>query len=189
MKWSGSRVRSTDVAAASAKRKRTERERSAREQALRLLARREHGRRELATKLASRGFPTTEIEQALTELQEQGWLDDVRAARHYARELFESRGFGRTRVIQMLQARGFSEAEIRSGIEEFDRADLEEARAWKAAERFRQVGRKRPDAFVRHLERLGFGPRVIVAVLGRAGLEEAMAWSRRARRRSTSEDG
>ena len=56
------------------------------EQAVRLLARREHGFRELQAKLAAKGFDTQVLEQQLLRLVEQGLQSDSRYASAIIRE-------------------------------------------------------------------------------------------------------
>ena len=53
---------------------------SVRATAIRMLARREHGRTELAQRLKMRGAPAAEIESVLDELQQLGLLSDSRYA-------------------------------------------------------------------------------------------------------------
>lgn len=57
------------------------------EKALQLLARREHARQELSTKLAQRGFPRDLIAEELDQLELEGYLSDERFAREKARAL------------------------------------------------------------------------------------------------------
>jgi len=53
---------------------------SVRATAIRMLARREHGRTELAQRLKMRGAPAAEVESVLDELQQLGLLSDSRYA-------------------------------------------------------------------------------------------------------------
>ncbi|RBP25645.1 regulatory protein [Marinobacter pelagius] len=77
----------------------------ARAAALRLLARREHSRLELALKLRQRRFGNGLIEEVLDEYEEQGWLDDHRFADVYARQRMDL-GYGPLRILGELQQRG-----------------------------------------------------------------------------------
>ncbi len=80
----------------------------ARARALRLLARREHSRAELAAKLGARGHGKEEIEAALAGLAEAGLQSDARYAEAYARSRME-RGYGPLRIRAELAARGVDE--------------------------------------------------------------------------------
>ncbi len=68
-----------------------------------LLARREHGRAELARKLAAHGTEE-EIANVLAELESEGLLSDTRAAAAYVRA--HGARFGAARLRQDLRARG-----------------------------------------------------------------------------------
>jgi regulatory protein len=73
--------------------------------ALRLLARREHSRRELHTKLQLRDYEKQHIEQALDRLCEQNYLSDRRFAAAYVDERV-AKGFGALRIDAELRERG-----------------------------------------------------------------------------------
>jgi len=77
-----------------------------------LLARREHSRQELGTKLSQKGHSPQFIDLVLTELVEQNLLSDVRFAEAYVR----MRGYGPKRIMAELQQRGVGEAEIHRAL-------------------------------------------------------------------------
>jgi len=77
-------------------------------EALALLARREHSRRELARKLAARGHDPADIGRALDELGTSGLLSDARMAELYVAERL-AKGFGPLRVRQELRERGLAD--------------------------------------------------------------------------------
>jgi regulatory protein len=108
------------------------REPSLQERALRLLARREHSRAELARKLRAHTGPEDELEALLDDLAGRKLLSDERYAEARTRVL--SRRFGSARIAHDLRA---------SGVEEH-LADLalKTARATEA-ERAREVWRRK----------------------------------------------
>lgn len=77
----------------------------ARSAALRLLARREHSRYELAMKLRQRGIGPEVYEPVLDEYEEEGWLSDERFAEVYTRQRVDL-GYGPLRILGELQQRG-----------------------------------------------------------------------------------
>ena len=77
--------------------------------ALRLLARREHSRRELHSKLQLRAYEAQQIEQALDRLCEQDYLSDQRFAEAYVAERV-AKGFGALRIEAELRERGIDGA-------------------------------------------------------------------------------
>jgi regulatory protein len=98
-----------------------------RQQAIRLLARREHTRTELARKLAARGT-SDEIESVLTELEASQLLSDKRAAESYVRG--HSARLGASRLRHDLKSKGVSVEMIDEQLSNEDMPDeLERARA------------------------------------------------------------
>lgn len=77
----------------------------ARSVALRLLARREHSRYELAMKLRQRKLDPVDYEPVLDEYEAEGWLSDERFAEIYCRQRIEL-GYGPLRILGELQQRG-----------------------------------------------------------------------------------
>ncbi len=74
-----------------------------------MLSRREHSAFEIRDKLQKRDFEESEIEQAIIELQQGGWLSDERFAEAYIR-MRQLKGFGPTRIGIELNERGVDEA-------------------------------------------------------------------------------
>src|SRR5262249_25143170 len=75
-----------------------------RERALRLLARREHSRSELARKLRPHVLPEDDLDALLDDLSKRKQLSDERYAESRAHAL--SRKFGAARIAQELRAKG-----------------------------------------------------------------------------------
>ncbi|MFP3978879.1 regulatory protein RecX [Marinobacter sp. KMM 10035] len=82
-----------------------EQEYKVRSVALRLLARREHSRQELALKLRQRKLDSSIISQVLDDYEGEGWLDDNRFADVYSRQRIDL-GYGPLKVLAELQQRG-----------------------------------------------------------------------------------
>ncbi|MFV2005379.1 MAG: regulatory protein RecX [Gammaproteobacteria bacterium] len=81
---------------------------SAKSVAVKLLSRREHSAFEIRDKLQKRDFDEAEIAQAITELQQGGWLSDERFAKAYIR-MRQLKGFGPIRIAMELNERGVNE--------------------------------------------------------------------------------
>lgn len=134
--------------------------------AMRLLARREHSRAELAAKLSRRGLGEVEIERVLDQLEEAGALSEAR----FVEQLVHARlrqGYGPHRIRRDLAARGVdpeaAEAELA----------LDDA-AWAGraeAARTRHFGAPLPTRYeerarqARYLERRGYAAAHIARVL------------------------
>lgn len=98
--------------------------------ALRALNRREHSVAEIEAKLADRGFPVAEIEDAVGELVLSGALDDGRFAQAFSADKRELAGWGPERIAGELAARGVSQELIDECCGGEDREELvERARA------------------------------------------------------------
>lgn len=137
---------------------------SLRARALRLLARREHSRHELARKLAAHAQDPAELESVLDALEAQGWLSERRVVEQivHARR---SR-FGARRIARELVEKGIGEEAVAAAVQTLTEDEAESARAvWRkkfahlprtAAERARQV---------RFLQGRGFGFDAIMKVV------------------------
>jgi regulatory protein len=130
------------------------------EKAVQLLASRPHFRRQLAAKLAQRGYPPEEIEAALDRLTAEGYLDDRQAAASFVET---QKGWGRVRVRAELARRGADPEAVDEAVAALPEDDLPEAR--EAAAAWDRKGGKDARSLARHLERKGFSRRAIVAVL------------------------
>jgi regulatory protein len=79
---------------------------AARDRALRLLAIRPRSCRELTRALTDRGFAKETARAAAARLAQEGWLDDLSAAKSLVR--VKGARYGRSRLARELSARGFS---------------------------------------------------------------------------------
>jgi regulatory protein len=146
---------------------------SAYEQAVRLLARREHSRRELSRKLAERDFPEAEREAALDRLEREGLQSDARFAEEYARMRLE-RGFGPRRVESELAEHGVA-AELRH----FAQLEPAEERERAAAALHKRFGESPPASKkewarrMRFLEGRGFSPELCRPLVGGVDADES----------------
>lgn len=92
---------------------------------LRLLGRRELSETQLRARFARRKFTSKEIEDAVCQLRNEGFLDDRRTARAFARSELSLRQRGRIRILNQLENIGISKkiaveavAEVFSDINE-----------------------------------------------------------------------
>jgi regulatory protein len=138
---------------------------SLRARALKLLARREHSRAELARKLAVHAEDPAEIEAVLDDCERRGWLSERRVVEQmvYARRA----RYGARRIERDLVAKGVSEDAVAAALSGLKDSELEAAReVWRkkfsgrpprnASERARQA---------RFLQGRGFSLEVIMKVI------------------------
>jgi len=97
-----------------------------RERALRLLARREHSRAELARKLGQAGFATEDIAPLLDEFETRNWLSDRRFAESWVAD-HRARS-GSVKLAYDLRQRGVDDAVIEAVLSDNRDSELERAR-------------------------------------------------------------
>ncbi|WP_302139552.1 regulatory protein RecX [Halomonas alkalicola] len=88
-----------------------------RDDAIRLLARREYSRAELATRLAAKGHEPAAIGECLDALEAQGLQSDARFAETFLRSRI-LRGQGPLKIRQALSQRGIERELVRSAFSE-----------------------------------------------------------------------
>lgn len=138
-----------------------------RERALRLLARREHSRAELARKLRADLSPDDDLEALLDDLAGRRLLSDERYAESRAHAL--SRKFGAARIAHELRAKGLDKglAERASGAARA--TEVERAREiWRRKFRAPPKSREERARHARFLQSRGFSFVAIRAVVGGA---------------------
>lgn len=125
--------------------------------ALRLLARREHSRDELARKLSPHAETATALAALLDELEQRKQLSDERFAESRARAL--ARKYGPARIRHDLRSKGIAEelAQRFSRIEELERARVILDRKYRTAALTREERARR----ARFLQSRGFSPDVV----------------------------
>lgn len=87
------------------------------ETCLRLLARRDYSRKELLNKLTDKGFDRKDVLAVIDELAQQGWQDDQRYARNYARYRMQ-KGYGPVRIEYELRQNGIDEIDLDAVLQE-----------------------------------------------------------------------
>lgn len=124
---------------------------------MRLLARREHSRDELARKLSPHAETTAALAALLDELEQKKQLSEERFAEQRAHVL--SRKYGPARIRQDLRAKGIPEelAQRFSGADELARARAILDRKYRTAALTREERARR----ARFLQGRGFSPDVI----------------------------
>ena len=135
------------------------------ERALRLLARREHSRAELARKLQAHARREDDLEALLEDLSRRKLLSDERYAESRAHAL--SRKFGAARIAHELRAKGLDKglAEQASGAARA--TEVERAReVWRRKFRVAPKTREERAKQIRFLQSRGFSFDAIRATVG-----------------------
>jgi regulatory protein len=136
--------------------------------ALALLAGREHGRRELARKLAARGFPAEIVAAVVAALESSGALAEARFTETFVRSRI-AKGQGPQRIRGELAQRGVADADVDTALGDAHVDWLATARAVRR----KRFGPELPRDFrerarqARFLEYRGFDGEHVRAALGR----------------------
>ena len=85
---------------------------------LALLARRELFTEELRVRLIRQGYNARQVEETIRRLTAQGSLNNLRAAKTYARNAVQNKSRGRSRVLKELDQRGVSSSDSQQAIDE-----------------------------------------------------------------------
>lgn len=115
---------------------------AARAQAIALLARREHSRKELRSKLNTRGYEAGLLEALLDTLAAEGLQNDRRFTENYLHSRLQ-KGYGPQRLVQELRERGIDEQLIQSALDGLDVDWMEMLRSV----RLKKFGRSWPSGF------------------------------------------
>jgi len=135
------------------------------ERALKLLARREHSRAELARKLSAHAGDPAEVEKVLDDCERRGWLSE----RRVVEQLVHARRtrFGARRIEHDLRQKGISGEAVTAALADLKGGELKAAReVWR-----RKFGGKLPHRpadrarQVRFLQGRGFELEVVLKVI------------------------
>jgi regulatory protein len=130
----------------------------ARERALRLLAYRDRASEELRARLVQDGYAPDVAEAVVADLLRVGLLDDTRFADSMVRVLATVRGYGRTRVLRELQARGIDPPTAATALADGLSEDDEAASALRLARTFAARPGVDVSRLAARLARKGFRP-------------------------------
>ena len=137
--------------------------------AVRMLARREYSRAELAQRLARKGLPRDEIEQALDALAEGGYLSDAR----YANAVVAQRSgrYGKRAIAHALREKGITAPDAHAAMVPLaDTDEFADATAlWQQRFGAAPANEKEKARQVRFLLSRGYGLSVALRVLRAAG--------------------
>ena len=149
--------------------------------AVRALMRRAYSVHEMQQYLGKRAADQSGVTVVITHLRDQGYLDDAKYARDYARLHAQSRKQGRYRITRELRQRGVADTHIDAALEgvfaETDEAALVRARIQRKLASLRggpkTVDQKKIASLYRSLIAAGFSGDVIRSEIRRATKADA----------------
>jgi regulatory protein len=142
---------------------------SAKVQAVRMLARREYSRAELAQRLQQRGVPRDDVERALDDLQAAGYLSDARYAQAVVTQ--KAGRYGKRAIAHALREKGIAAPDALAALAPLATADeLADAQAlWQQKFGTPPANERDKARQVRFLLSRGYGLSVALRVLRTAG--------------------
>lgn len=129
-----------------------------RARAIQLLARRDYGTAELVKRLSDEGLPADDCVRVVAKLSACGYVDDERRAASMARGLLEVRGYGRSRVLRSMTAKGIDTELATRALDALETPEDEARRARKLAARLAPAARGSVERLATQLVRKGFAP-------------------------------
>ncbi|GAM77654.1 regulatory protein recX [Vibrio ishigakensis] len=141
---------------------------SAKEAALNLLSRRDHGRYELGQKLLNKGYELSDIDEAISFCVEHHYLDDFRFAKSQVRQ-HVAKGHGERRIRQELNIKKVSDQVVEEALEA-EPQDWFELAKETAFKKFKGAEASDPKEYakqVRFLQYRGFSFEQIKYALGK----------------------
>ena len=107
--------------------KKTTTAQQAKEKIYRYCAYQERSHKEVRDKLYSYGLHSYEVEELITHLITEGFVNEERFAKAFAGGKFRMKGWGRIKIQHALEARGISSYCIKSGLKEIPDDDYVDA--------------------------------------------------------------
>lgn len=98
----------------------------AKQKALRYCAYQERSHQEVKNKLYELGLYTSQVDELLTYLITEGFLNEERYAKLFAGGKFRIKQWGRIKIVHAMEGKGLSKNCIRIGLKEIDEADYEQ---------------------------------------------------------------
>ena len=139
---------------------------------MRYLARREHSRAELHSKLLPHVQEGEDLDAVLDELEKRDWLSDARATAQWVHA--KRSRFGIQRITHELRQRGIAEALIGAALPALKESELDAARdVWQRKFGIQPREDKEKARQMRFLQSRGFSIEVILKVLKSAGVRQA----------------
>jgi regulatory protein len=141
----------------------------ARQKIYRYCAYQERSHHEVRDKLYSYGLFKDEVEEVLSQLITEGFLNEERFAKAFAGGKFRMQKWGRIKIIHELEARGLTPNCIKAGLKEIDEQSylitLRELLNRKAGETSEENIFVKRDKLARYAIQKGFEPELVWSII------------------------
>jgi regulatory protein len=137
----------------------------AKEKIRRYCAYQERAHSEVRNKLYSYGLHRSDVDEILTDLITDGFLNEERFAKAYAGGKFRMKRWGRIRIARALEAKGVSKNCVAIGLKEIDESSYEEVLAALLEDKSLTIDAENPFAMKDRLShyaiRKGYEPEIV----------------------------
>lgn len=136
--------------------------------ARRYCAYRERCHQEVRQKLFEFGLWTREVDQAIAVLIDEGFLNEERFARAYARGHFYQKQWGRVKISHELKLRGINERLVKTALTEIDGSDYRKTIVkliGKKSKELRGTRSQRTPKLLRFMRQKGYEVNLVLAIL------------------------
>lgn len=116
----------------------------ARQKVLRYCAYQERSHQEVKNKLYELGLYSSDVDEMLSYLITEGFLNEERYAKLFAGGKFRVKQWGRIKIVHALEGKGLSKNCIRLGLKEIDEDDYQQTLKKLISSKLSEVGRENP---------------------------------------------
>lgn len=114
----------------------------AKQKALRYCAYQERSHQEVKSKLYELGLFSSDVDEMLSYLITEGFLNEERYAKLFAGGKFRVKQWGRIKIVHALEGKGLSKNCIRLGLKEIDETDYQQTLEKLISSKLREVGKE-----------------------------------------------
>ena len=141
----------------------------AKQKALRYCAYQERSHQEVKNKLYELGLFSSDVDELLSYLITEGFLNEERYAKLFAGGKFRLKQWGRIKIVHALEGKGLSKNCIRLGLKEIDEEDYQQTLKKLISTKLREVGKENPfiarDKVSKSLIQKGYEPDLVWKML------------------------
>ncbi len=125
----------------------------------------ERSHQEVKNKLYDFGLPPYEVDEMISHLITEGYLNEERFAKAFAGGKFRLKSWGRLKIIQALEGKGLTKNCIASGLKEINESDYTNTVKSLIEKKTKQITEENPfikrDKLAQYIIQKGFEPELV----------------------------
>ncbi|WP_276368323.1 regulatory protein RecX [Chryseolinea sp. H1M3-3] len=129
----------------------------------------ERSHQEVKSKLYDFGLPSYEVDEMISHLITEGYLNEERFAKAFAGGKFRLKSWGRLKIIQALEGKGLTKNCIASGLKEIDESDYIKTVETLIEKKTKQIAEENPfikrDKLAAYIIQKGFEPELVWRII------------------------